>query len=111
MNGNKYETAVAETRSVLGEWLTLLTEGQRIDSPHSRDIVARQIVDRLVAKGVIQDTDPEELRYRTGPLEPGRKITGGERTRAERFQEAKEWVLTEHGETLRRLGEGPEGDD
>ena len=25
----------------------------------------------------------------------------------DRFQEAKEWTLREHGETLRRLAEGP----
>lgn len=74
---NKYEQAVNETRSVLAEWLTLLADGERIDSPQSRDVVARRIVDRLIAKGIIQSTDPDELvapQYRTGPLEPGRKI-------------------------------------
>ena len=105
MNGNKYETAVAETQSVLDEWLSGLP--QALKGP-----LAQQIVERLVAKGVIQDTDPEELqRYREGPLAPGRTIVGGDdRTRAERFQEAKEWTLREHGETLRRLGEGPSDD-
>jgi hypothetical protein len=112
MNGNKYETAVAEVRSVLGEWLDLVSLGQRIDSPFGRDVLANKIVERLIAKGVIQSTDPDELTtpvsVRRGALPPGRTVIGGdEQTRAERFQEAKDWALTEHGETLRRLGEGP----
>jgi hypothetical protein len=77
MIANKYELARAEVRSVLAEWLDLVTDGQRIDSPFGRDVVAGKIVDRLIAKGVIQSTDPDELvetKYRTGPLEPGRKI-------------------------------------
>jgi hypothetical protein len=49
--GNKYEQAVAETRSVLDEWLT--------GTYH--DIVATKVVERLIAKGIIQDTDPSEL--------------------------------------------------
>jgi hypothetical protein len=52
VNGNKYQQAVAETRSVLAEWLP--------DSGFD-DIVATKIVERLIAKGVIQDTDPEQL--------------------------------------------------
>ena len=110
MNGNKYETALAETQSVLDEWLSGLP--QALKGP-----LAQQIVERLVAKGVIQDTDPEELqRYREGPLEPGRTVVGGPAggpwtSRAERFEATKQWVLDEHGETLRRLGEGPSDDD
>ena len=114
MNGNKYETALAEVRSVLGEWMDLLDRGERIDSPHSRNVVAERIVERLIAKGVIQSTDPADLTgetpvsVRRSALPPGRTVIGGdERTRAERFQEAKEWTLREHGETLRRLAEGP----
>jgi hypothetical protein len=117
MDSNRYETAVSETRSVLGEWMDLLAEGQRIDSPHARDVVARKIVDRLVAKGIIQSTDPDDLQsaYREGPLAPGRTIVGGPAggpwtSRAERFEATKQWVLDEHGETLRRLGEGPSDD-
>jgi hypothetical protein len=60
---NRYEQAVNETRSVLAEWLGLLETEQRIDSPHSRDVIARRIVDRLIAKGVIQSTDPDELTH------------------------------------------------
>ena len=75
---SRYEDAVNETRSVLAEWLALLTEGERVDSPHSRTVVAERIVDRLVGKGIIQSTDPEDLGYRTGPLEPGRKVVGGD---------------------------------
>jgi len=114
VNGNKYETALAEVRSVLGEWMDLLDRGERIDSPHSRNVVAERIVERLIAKGVIQSTDPTDLTgetpvsVRRSALPPGRTVIGGdERTRAERFQEAKNWALTEHAETLRRLGEGP----
>jgi hypothetical protein len=93
VKGNKYEASLAEVRSVLDEWIVHRVEG-----------VEEAIVERLIEKGVIQSTDPDDLGYRTGPLEPGRKIVGGERTRAERFEEAKEWTLTEHAETLRRLG-------
>jgi len=64
---NRYELAVHEVRSVLAEW----------DPRPLDDIIATKIVERLVAKGVIQSTDPEELGYRTGPLEPGRTIVGG----------------------------------
>jgi hypothetical protein len=79
VTANKYEEAVNETRSVLAEWLGLLETGQRIDSPHSRDVIARRVVDRLIAKGVIQSTEEDDLvdRYRTGPLKPGRKIISG----------------------------------
>jgi len=65
---NKYELALAETKSVLSEW----------DPRPLDDVIAKRIVERLIAKGVIQSTDPEDLvDYRTGPLEPGRAIVGG----------------------------------
>jgi adenylylsulfate kinase-like enzyme len=74
MTGNRYETAISETQSVVDEWLTGLPAALK-------EPLARAIVDRLVAKGVIQSTDPDDLttQYRTGPLAPGRKIVGGER--------------------------------
>ena len=107
MNGNKYETALIETQSVLAEWLTGLPTALHVP-------LAKEIVERLIAKGVIQSTDPADLTgetpvsVRRSALPPGRTVIGGdERTRAERFQEAKEWTLREHGETLRRLAEGP----
>lgn len=107
MNGNKYETALIETQSVLAEWLTGLPTALHVP-------LAKEIVERLIAKGVIQSTDPTDLTgetpvsVRRSALPPGRTVIGGdERTRAERFQEAKEWTLREHGETLRRLAEGP----
>jgi hypothetical protein len=67
---NKYELALYETRSVLAEWT---------DEPFKDNgMIAQQIVERLIAKGVIQSTDPEDLQdWRTGPLEPGRAIVGG----------------------------------
>jgi hypothetical protein len=74
MTGNKYETALAEVRSVLAEWMV---QGERISSEFARGVLADKIVDRLVAKGVIQSTDPDDLGYRTGPLAPGRRVTGG----------------------------------
>ena len=50
---NRYELAVYETQSVLSEWnLEAFAEPGRL---------AAAIVDRLVAKGVIQSTDPDEL--------------------------------------------------
>ena len=76
---NKYELAVAETRSVLSEWMA----DDRIASEFSRGVLAGEIVERLVAKGVIQSTDPDDLRdfrgdnYRQGPLEPGSSTVGG----------------------------------
>lgn len=74
---NRYELAVAETQSVLDEWLA--SYGDRLlVAP-----MATAIVERLIAKGVIQATDPDELvepRYRTGPLKPGRTIIGGPKT-------------------------------
>jgi len=107
VNGNKYETALIETQSVLAEWLTGLPTALHVP-------LAKEIVERLIAKGVIQSTDPTDLTgetpvsVRRSALPPGRTVIGGdERTRAERFQEAKEWTLREHGETLRRLAEGP----
>jgi len=48
---NRYESAVAEVRSVLSEW----------DPRPLDDIIADKIVERLVAKGIIQSTDPDEL--------------------------------------------------
>ena len=66
---NKYELALHETQSVLDEWLM---------DPEWHDIVAKKVVERLIAKGVIQSTNENDLKdYRTGPLEPGRTITGG----------------------------------
>jgi len=59
--------------------MPMLVEGKRVDSPHTRTVVAERIVERLVARGVIQSTDPEELGYRTGPLQPGTRVTGGPR--------------------------------
>ena len=49
---NKFELAVAETRSVLAEWT---------NTPIEHDSMAKAIVERLVAKGVIQSTDPDDL--------------------------------------------------
>jgi hypothetical protein len=70
---NKYELALHETQSVLSEWLTT-------DPDEDQRRLAQRIVDRLVAKGVIQSTIENDLRdYRTGPLEPGRKTIGGPR--------------------------------
>lgn len=69
---NKYELGIHEVESVLDEWLA--SYGDRLLVLP----MATAIVERLVAKGVIQSTDPEDLKdYRTGPLEPGRKIVGG----------------------------------
>ena len=48
---NKYELAVYETKSVLAEHFTMTM----------RDGVAEAIVERLIAKGVIQSTDPDDL--------------------------------------------------
>lgn len=96
----KYDDAVAETQSVLAEWLVPFATGT--GGTWHVDLGAA-IVDRLVAKGIIQSTDPEELGYRTGPLEPGRRIVGGDH--AQRVAEARDWTLTEHAETLRRLGD------
>lgn len=48
---NKYELALAEVRSVLSEW-TIPGDTARLSA---------DIVDRLVAKGVIQSTDPDDL--------------------------------------------------
>jgi hypothetical protein len=82
VNGNKYETAVVEVRSVLGEWLDLVSLGQRIDSPFGRDVLANKIVERLIAKGVIQSTDPDDLvtpvSVRRSALPPGRTVVGGD---------------------------------
>ena len=78
---NRYELAVHEVQSVLAEWMVPLLlgsgGGEKASQEWSVDL-GKVIVDRLVAKGVIQSTDPEDLvDYRTGPLEPGRKIVGG----------------------------------
>jgi hypothetical protein len=67
MIGNKYDAAVAEVRSVLSEWMI----------PGDTERLAADLVTRLVAKGVIQSTDPDDLVSRTGPLEPGRTFVGG----------------------------------
>ena len=78
MTMTKYDRALTETRSVLEEWMGLLERGERVDSMHSRNVLAERIVQRLVAKGVIQSTDQDDLQqYRTGPLAPGRTVTGG----------------------------------
>ena len=73
---NKYELALAETKSVLDEWWT----ADDFDLPLSREMIAKQIVERLGAKGVLQSTIENDLKdYRTGPLEPGQTTTGGPR--------------------------------
>jgi hypothetical protein len=70
---NRYELAVHEVRSALDEWLT--------DGGQWHDIVAKAVVERLVSKGVIQSTIENDLKdYRTGPLEPGRRIISGDST-------------------------------
>lgn len=51
---NKYALAVAETRSVLGEWIP-----EYMDEHGAA--MANAVVERLIAKGVIQSTDPEDL--------------------------------------------------
>ena len=69
MIANKYEAAKTETKSVLSEWLVT----------GDTDRLAGDIVQRLIAKGIIQDTNPDELvepQYRTGPMAPGRTIVG-----------------------------------
>ena len=69
---NKYELAVHEVESVLDEWLA--NYGDRLLVLP----MAKAIAERLIAKGVIQSTDPEDLKdYRTGPLAPGRTVVGG----------------------------------
>jgi hypothetical protein len=73
MMGNKYETAVNEVRSVLAEWVA----DDRISSEFARGVLADKVVQRLIAKGVIQSTNPEDLQHRTGPLAPGRSTVGG----------------------------------
>jgi hypothetical protein len=71
---NKYELALAETKSVLDEWWL----ADDFDLALSREMIAKQIVERLIAKGVIQSTiENDLLDYRTGPLEPGRNVVGG----------------------------------
>lgn len=52
---------------------------------------------------------PERVELRNGSGEVVRVITSHAHEdpyRRERFEKAKEWVLEEHGETLRRLGGG-----
>lgn len=76
---NKYELALRETKSVLDEWW----EADDFHLAYSREMIAKQVVERLVAKGVIQSTDPDDLLdfrtgYRTGPLEPGQTTVGGD---------------------------------
>ena len=53
---NKYELAVYHTKSVLDEWLP----GVEVQGSYSRHL-AEVIVERLIAHGVIQSTDPEDL--------------------------------------------------
>lgn len=55
---NRYELALAETKSVLDEWFS------ETWSSSINPIVAQAVVERLVAKGVIQSTDPEDLMQR-----------------------------------------------
>jgi hypothetical protein len=76
---NKYELALQETKSVLDEWWL----ADDFDLALSREMIAKQVVERLIAKGVIQSTIENDLRdfrgddYRTGPLEPGSHTVGG----------------------------------
>lgn len=53
---NLYELALTETKSVLDEWLTDTAVYQTL-----HQAMAQAIVERLIAKGVIQSTDPDEL--------------------------------------------------
>jgi hypothetical protein len=77
VNGNKYETALIETQSVLAEWLTGLPTALHVP-------LAKEIVERLIAKGVIQSTDPTDLTgetpvsVRRSALPPGRTVIGGD---------------------------------
>lgn len=83
---NRYELAMHEVQSVLAEWLP-----PEASSWDQIDSASKAIVDRLVAKGVIQSTVENDLKdYRTGPLEPGRKIVG-RRPTPEELAEAREW--------------------
>lgn len=71
---NKFELAVAETQSVLDEWMT-----DTAVYPALHTAMAKAVVERLIAKGVIQSTVLNDLLdfrgpYRTGPLEPGQTI-------------------------------------
>ena len=51
---NRYELAVYETQSVLSEWID--------PALHIRTTeMTKAIVDRLIAKGVIQSTNPNDL--------------------------------------------------
>jgi hypothetical protein len=83
---SRYDDAVHEVESVLSEWRDSDDNPSWPVGYAWNDRIARVIVDRLVAKGVIQSTDPDDLRgdqhihadYRTGPLEPGRKVVGGD---------------------------------
>jgi len=73
MTMTKYDRALTETQSVLDEWLA--GYGDRILVLP----LAQAIVERLIAKGVIQSIDEDDLRaVRTGPLAPGRIVVGGE---------------------------------
>ena len=71
----KYEAAFHETHSVLSEWLPDA-------EPWKLDTITRKVVERLIAKGVVQSTDPDDLvrdEHRTGALAPGRTVIGGDR--------------------------------
>lgn len=52
---NRYDLALQEVRSVLNEMMTEYRYANEVDA------AAKAVVDRLVAKGVIQSTDPDEL--------------------------------------------------
>lgn len=62
---NLYELALVETKSVLDEWLTDTVVYQALHKA-----MAEAIVDRLIAKGAIQSTDPDELTEPTGYVTP-----------------------------------------
>ena len=90
---NKHELAVHEVESVLDEWLA--NYGDRLLVLP----MAQAIVERLIAKGVIQSTDPNDLLdfrstddgYRTGPLKPGRTVVSGREPTEEELREARDW--------------------
>jgi hypothetical protein len=57
---NRYELAVHEVESVLDEWLASYGDRLLVGA------MAKAITERLIAKGVIQSTNPEDLiDYRT----------------------------------------------
>jgi len=70
----RYDNAVSEVRSVLNEHMIEYRFASEVDA------AAVAVVERLVAKGIIQSTDSDDLRstYRTGPLAPGHTVVGGD---------------------------------